>query len=100
MITGALAIAGSIAIGLVARSMPQRAPTKGDCLTSLALFGGMAVVAVLVLVGGAAAVRGLVVARAQKLPAGPCVAALVLNALPPAVGFLGDALGWWFRKGF
>jgi len=89
---GALAVAGSLTILLVGRSMPQRVPTSGDFATSCGLFVASGAVLVVLLAGLGCSLAGLIVARKRGLSVAASAIGLGLNVLPVLFAFAYDIL--------
>ena len=94
---GVLANALGIAIVLVSRSQPQRAPITADYALGCGLFAAFGVGILVVLLGGLCSLIGLGEARRGNLSPVPAAVGLALNLIPPFAAFAGDALGWWVR---
>ena len=89
---GGLAAAGIAVCVIVAGSIPQRAPTKSDCLTALALWAGWFGIAALLLSGFTCSCASLVSALKQRRPLGVPLLGVMLNAAPLPLGILYDYL--------
>jgi hypothetical protein len=89
---GVLAALGMAICVLVAGSIPQRAPTKGDCMTALALWAGWIIVAALLLSGFTCSCAALVAACKKREPLTVPLLGVMLNAAPLPLGLLYDYL--------
>jgi hypothetical protein len=89
---GVLAAVGIVVCVLVAGSIPQRAPTKSDCLTALALWAGWIAVGLLLLSGFTCSCAALVSACKKRESLALPLLGVMLNAAPLPLGFLYDYL--------